>query len=320
LSDQAAAVATPVETIAGILDRESGVSREAPEPEERDEEITAEEATSDTESSSEEVTSDEEAAPESDEEEVEYDGENYRLPKKLKDALLRNADYTKKTQEVAEQRRIVEAHHEHIKAQEQAFQQQQQFHNVVMQDLSEIKASESTLAEYGKVDWNAYMDQDPIQAQKLWMQYQTLQGKHNQLLGNLNTKSQQFAQYQEQQQTEIIQRGMEVLKKDLPNWGPEVARELKQTGKEYYGFTDTELSNVLDPRMIKVLADAAAYRRLQKSKPELNKRITNVSKTIQPSAQQSNKTHKAKATDEARARLQKSGKVQDAAALIARLM
>ena len=37
-------------------------------------------------------------------EEVEYEGKRYALPKELKDAILRQSDYTRKTQELAQQR------------------------------------------------------------------------------------------------------------------------------------------------------------------------------------------------------------------------
>ena len=47
---------------------------------------------------------------------AEYDGKTYRLPPALKDAFLRNADYTRKTQEVPEQRRYVEQQHESLQA------------------------------------------------------------------------------------------------------------------------------------------------------------------------------------------------------------
>jgi len=43
-----------------------------------------------------------------DEAEVEYEGETFKVPTKLKDAILRQADYTKKTTEVANQRRELE--------------------------------------------------------------------------------------------------------------------------------------------------------------------------------------------------------------------
>src|SRR5947199_238059 len=45
-------------------------------------------------------------APE--EAEVEYGGKTYTLPAELKDALLRQADYTRKTQEVAQGRKALD--------------------------------------------------------------------------------------------------------------------------------------------------------------------------------------------------------------------
>ena len=44
--------------------------------------------------------------------EVEIDGKTYKLPPELKDGFLRQADYTRKTQELAEQRRRMEAERE----------------------------------------------------------------------------------------------------------------------------------------------------------------------------------------------------------------
>src|SRR3954468_4841262 len=41
--------------------------------------------------------------------EVVYDGKGYQLPAELKDALLRQADYTRKTQDVAQARKALEA-------------------------------------------------------------------------------------------------------------------------------------------------------------------------------------------------------------------
>jgi hypothetical protein len=55
-------------------------------------------------------------------EEVEWEGNQYRLPKGIKDALLRQADYTRKTQEVAETRREAEAAKVAVYQQAQLFQ------------------------------------------------------------------------------------------------------------------------------------------------------------------------------------------------------
>ena len=42
-------------------------------------------------------------------EEVDFEGKKYLVAKELKDALLRQSDYTRKTQEVAETRKQIEA-------------------------------------------------------------------------------------------------------------------------------------------------------------------------------------------------------------------
>jgi len=305
----------PIAAIAGILDREE---REAsPEVEQEEEVQSAPELEADTT----EATDTQEGETDGDEwEEVEYDGEQYNLPKKLKDAVLRQADYTRKTQEVAEQRRLVEAHQETLKAQEAAFREEQAFNQVALQDVAEIKAIESTVKQYEAIDWNGLSDSDPVQAQKLWFQFQQQRQKMAEMQTGLQTKFQQFQNAKQQHLQEAMTKAVETLKKDIPNWSPETAKELREAGKANYGFTDTELANVYDPRFVKLLADAAAYRKLQSAKPEINKRVATVPKSVKPGAQQTNQARKQEAFKESYGRLKKSGKVEDAASVIAKLM
>ena len=86
---------------------------EALEPEAANDEIEAEELL-DTEDG--EGNPDEESEPEDDTEEVDYEGKKYRVPKDIKDALLRQSDYTRKTQELAEHRNQVSATIERLTA------------------------------------------------------------------------------------------------------------------------------------------------------------------------------------------------------------
>src|SRR5690242_17210740 len=50
---------------------------------------------------------------------IEHDGRAYKIPAELKNAFLRNADYTRKTQALAESRRELESHRQSL-ADEQA--------------------------------------------------------------------------------------------------------------------------------------------------------------------------------------------------------
>lgn len=300
----------PIAAIQGILDREGEVEQQEQEVEAP--EVEAEPA--------EDVEAQEGDSADDGYEEVEYDGKSYQLPKELKEAVLRHADYTRKTQEVAEQRRLAEALHETVKAREMAIAEEQQFHQVALQDMAEITAVNRTLEQYKGVDWQSLSDNDPVQAQKLWFAYQQEQQKSAQLQQALQGKYQQFAAHRQKVMQEAAKKGMEALKKDIPNWSAETARELREVGKSSYGFTDAELQQVYDPRFVKLLADAAAYRKLQASKPAVNKRVADVPKTVKPGAQQSNSARKAEAYKASHDRLKKTGRVEDAAAVIAKLM
>lgn len=303
----------PIAAIAGILDRED--QEATPQEDEQEQEAPEVETESAVETEAQEGESDDDGY-----EEVEYEGTAYKLPKELKDAVLRQADYTRKTQEVAEQRRLVEATQATLKAQEQSLRDEQAFHSEVLQEVAEIRAAENTLKQYDQIDWNGLSDQDPVQAQKLWFQYQQTRNRVAELQTGVQHKYEKFRFTKQQQIAEATQRGLEVLKKDIPNWSPETARQLREAGKEHYGFADADFDNIIDPRMIKVLADAAAYRKLQSAKPDINKRVSTVPKTVKPGAQQTNQARKTEAYKESFGRLKKTGKIEDAASVIAKLI
>ena len=89
--------------------------------------------------------------------EVEYEGKKHKVPPELKDALLRTADYTRKTQEVAEQRKAVEA--KQVEA-NQAFQTSQE----VIEARAHIHHVDSQLKQYENVNWAQLEQEDPVGA------------------------------------------------------------------------------------------------------------------------------------------------------------
>ena len=74
-------------------------------------------------------------------------------------------DYTQKTQQVAEQRKELEAYAEQIKMQEQAFQEQVQLNNVLIEDVAKITALDQQLNQYANVNWQELSDSDFVEAQ-----------------------------------------------------------------------------------------------------------------------------------------------------------
>ena len=81
-----------------VDDSEEEESTQAPEAKEAEQEPTEED----------EKDSEEQTESPAEVETVEYEGQEYNIPPELKEAFLKNQDYTTKTQEMAEQRKDLE--------------------------------------------------------------------------------------------------------------------------------------------------------------------------------------------------------------------
>ena len=190
-------------------------------------------------------------------------------------------DYTKKTQEVAEQRKALDALQEQIKAQEAVLQQTNQLSGELMEDVAKITTLDQQLAQYQNVDWAKLSDSDFVEAQKLFFTYNQLQQDRNSLVSQFETKRQQYASNQQQMIAEKVKQGKEVLAKEIPNWSPETTQEIVSVGKNY-GFTDAELNSIIDPRHVKVLHDAMQWQKLQSKNSVTKKKVASAKPVVKP--------------------------------------
>jgi hypothetical protein len=295
-----------------FLDAEEGIEEEVPEVVAAEEEEPTEEL-------------EEEAEEEESEEEqpsatvrLKVNGEEIEKPLEEVIALAQQGmDYTQKTQKVAEERKELESYAQTIKVQEQQFQENVQIQHALIDDIAQLRAVDNQLAQYEKINWAQKSDEDPVEAQKLFFQYSQLQSHRGQMANVLAQKQQQIAQQQAQRTQQIIQEGQEVLKRDIPGWSHEKAREIFTEAK-HYGFVDDELSRVTDPRVVKALHDALQWRKLQ-ANPTAKQKVAQAKPIVKPGA----KDTKQQATSQTRAlreQLRKTGDDKAAAKLIERLL
>lgn len=176
---------------------------------------------------------------EDDAEEVEHNGEKYKIPKALKDAFLMQQDYTKKTQEVAEARRAVEA-------QQQQVQQHQQFMQSHLQEIATLSSLEQQIAQYAEVNWQDLIDKDPVAAMKLDRQYQSLKENYQSTLGKVQQAQQVQALEAQQHAAKQIEQSREALARELKDWSPEVGSEVATYLKSYerLGMNETLLKDI----------------------------------------------------------------------------
>jgi len=300
-----------------------------------EEELKPQEAETEAEEPTEEVESEEEVVDEAPDDQVEEEeqsedevpailklkvnGEEVEKPIDEVVALAQQGlDYTQKTQQVAEQRKELETYAEQIKAQEQAFQQQVQLNNVLIEDVAKITALDQQLNQYANVNWQQLSDSDFVEAQKLFFTYNQLQQERSTLVSQFEAKKQQVAQSQAQLMAEKIAKGKEVLAKEIPNWSPETNQALLSTGKDY-GFSDAELNSIVDPRHVKVLHDAMQWRKLQQKDSIVKKKVSSAKPVVKPGA----KDAKAEASSnqrQLRDSLRKTGKSDLAQKLIENML
>lgn len=217
-----------------------------------------------------------ESEEEESEEEVDYEGKKYRVPKELKDALLRNADYTRKTQEVAEARKALDAEKQQI---QQVVQRQQQN----LRDYAQLAAIDQQLQHLQGVDWNKLSDDDPVAAQKQFFHFQQLQQYRQSVAQSLTQREQQTLHEQQAQLAKQLEQGRQTLAKEIKDWSPELATKLVDFGTQL-GFSREEMQSIADPRAVKLIHKAYLYDQAQakakqvaKPKPEQAKPVAKVS-------------------------------------------
>jgi hypothetical protein len=226
-------------------------------------------------------------------------------------------DYTQKTQQVAEQRKELEAYAQQIQLQEQAFHEQMQLNNVLIEDVAKITSLDQQLNQYANLNWSQLSDNDFVEAQKLFFTYNQLQQERSQLVSQFEAKKQQVVQKQTQLMSEKIAKGKEILAKEIPNWSPETNQALLSTGKDY-GFSDAELNSIVDPRHVKVLHDAMQWRKLQQNSV-VKKKVSNAKPVVKPGS----KDTKAEASSNQRnlrEQLRRTGKSDAAQKLIENML
>lgn len=178
-------------------------------------------------------------------EEVEYEGKRYALPKELKDAILRQSDYTRKTQELAQQREQSAAEIAAEKARIEA-------DRANFQAAARLVALDDRLQQFANVDWQALSQSDPVAAQQQFFQYQQLKDARGGLVAQIQQHESQRALQEREATARAMQQANEVLGREIKGWSPEVAKELRAVAKSL-GADDKSVDSIREPWIVKAL-------------------------------------------------------------------
>lgn len=246
---------------------------------------------------------------------IKVDGKDVEVTlDELQAGYSRQADYTRKSQVLAEQRK---------KAEEELAATQQERQRYVSQLEQFTAQADSKLDELKSTDWTKLKEEDPTEYMLKRDQYRELQ--ENKRTVEEEQKNLQYKSQQEQQakwQEELV-RQQEIMAQRLPEWNdPNKGTKLKQDIKSFAlktGFSEQEVDSLIDARSVDVLHKAMLYDNLLAAKIS-NKKAKVVPKVTRPGSPPTKGEISSDKVKAQRARLKKTGRVKDATSVIESLM
>ena len=240
---------------------------------------------------------------------VKVDGQEQEIT--LDEALKgysRTADYTRKTQELATQRKAAEEHISAVRAERER----------LAANLTELEQALKDVTPQ-EPDWVELQKQvTPEEFQASFAQWHV----HKQRMEALSAERQKAVEQVQRDRAEQLRAHLateqEKLLDAIPEWKKDAAKMKAEKAKiaefaQEMGFTQAELSELRDHRALVLLRDAMKYREMQSKKPAITARIDKV-KAATPGTSGQNRTQKTKG-QVAKERLGKSGSLDDLAAV-----
>lgn len=242
-------------------------------------------------------TDSEDAQPQAEDvSEIEFNGKKYQVPKELKEPLERQADYTRKTQELAAIRNAVELR-------QQAASESQSFESSVKEEMSQLQALDAQIGQYKQLDWNSL---DVEQMVKLKHSLDSLKEQRQGLKESLDAKRGEFSQKMESFYGEAVQKTERFMAEKVPNWNNQAGKALCEYAVEI-GFTPVSVRSIVtDPVATLSLWKAMQYDSLQAKKGSALQKAASAPPIVKPGS--SNPEMQAKMKDLAFKKQMKSAK------------
>ena len=246
---------------------------------------------------------------------VKVDGKDVEVTQEeLLAGYSRQADYTRKSQVLSEQRQKADSELAATQQERQRYLSQlEQFDNQADEQIKNL----------GSTDWTKLKEEDPTEYMLKRDQYRELQDSKRSVEEERQVvlqKSQQESQIKWQDE---LGRQQQIMAEKLPEWGdPERGPKLKQDIKGFAvkkGFTEQEVNSLIDARSVDVLHKAMLYENLLATKIS-GKKAKVVPKVTRPGSPASKGEISGDKVKAQRARLRKSGHINDASSLIESLM
>ena len=316
------------EALLSLLDpeEETPIEEEAtPTEEEESTEETQDESfeeESEEESEEEDEEESEESAEDQEEEEeplftVTANGEEIEVTyDELLKGYSRQADYTKKTQDIAQQRKEYEQAKQQYEA---SLPELKNLKEQYVQVLNDTISNSMAGLERFNIDWDRLKEDD---RDEYLIKREEFRQAQDELRGHQSRREYEQQQLSQQQQSEmkkVLHEETQKLVSVMPEWGDNEKRKEIITGiREYatsHGYSQEELATLADHRALIMLHKAMQFDNISQSDIKA-KKIKNKPKVVRSGKGKSSKEDSSKKRAVQMKRLKGSGRVDDASVLL----
>ena len=240
---------------------------------------------------------------------VKVDGEEVEVPlDELLKGYSRTADYTRKTQAIAEARKNAEAEAA------QAREERQRYAQTLQVLEAQLKA-----AQPPEIDWDRLYQENPVE----WVRQRELVRTRQEQQAWVENQRRALAEKQALEEQQEAERTLESerakLLEQLPEWRDATKARAEKAkivsyATEKLGFTTDEISDLYDARAVLALRKAMLYDEVMSRQQNLRPKIQQKAKPMKAGVSVPVTTKSVKSRD-ALSKLQRSGSTRDAAAV-----
>lgn len=207
--------------------------------------------------------------------EVEIDGEVYEIPDKIAERFIHHADYTKKTQNIAELSRTLSAERETL-------QIANAFERAVANERQQIALLDAQLAQFKSADWSQMGTEDLLRTRA---QFDQLRDARAELAKQVDAKRGDFEQQVNERRRQALEAGAKYVAQNIKGFDQNSQRALMDYGLTQ-GYQQNELASIVDPRTIVMMYKAMQWDALQNSAPNVKNKAATARPVVRPGATQ----------------------------------
>lgn len=207
--------------------------------------------------------------------EVEFNGAKYQVPPELKDALMAQSDYTAKTTELANTRRVLEAQQKEAAL----FHEQRSFEQSIAQDADRLKMLDAYI-QHAKTttDWTTMTTDQVVRAK---LELDQLSEQRNELARLLEGKRNEFTQKLNEERGKLKATAKEILSKAVQGWNDQMQADVEKY-VQTMGYPEFSVQN-MGPLDYQVAWKAMQYDKIKTQTKTAVKRAAEAP-TIAPTA------------------------------------